>query len=158
MISSIKNHLAFGNGIEDFSVKDNSQDFQFNVSKEIQSRRGRQIFCINDKTTKQTKNDTRNVIVALCIFFDDFDPSVSISRSNRNEIFVLMVSIVSENAYNLEFGSTYIISLGQKGADHGPVFQRFLNEIKYLQDTGISLTYLGILGKEKMVSVKASIF
>ena len=69
------------------------------------------------------------VIIPFSLFSDDFDPTVSIVTANRKGIWIYTCSFKSQDEFDNEISKTYILAMGNKGANHQPILKKIENEI-----------------------------
>ena len=88
------------------------------------------------QTTRLAKKTTRYVDLDLIEWSDDFEPRNSVKRG-RGSIWVKVVSVVAPvGSKNLE-RNTFLIAVGEKGADHSVVEQKFAEELQTLRTSGV---------------------
>ena len=79
------------------------------------------------------------------MFSDDFDPSTSLVKANRREIWVYSCTFKKIVKDSTEVSSTYILSIGNKGADHQPVLSFIEREINEVRSGSKEMSYHGTL-------------
>ena len=64
------------------------------------------------------------MIVSFSLFSDDFDLTVSIVTANRKGIWIYTCSFKSQDEFDNEILKTYILVMGNKGANHQHILKK----------------------------------
>jgi len=80
-------------------------------------------------STKGVDDYKPMMIIPFVLFSDDFDPTVSIVTANRKGVWIYTCSFKSQDPFDNERSKTYILAMGNKGADHQPILKKIEKEI-----------------------------
>ena len=86
-------------------------------------------------------------LLPIVLFTDDFDPSVSLVKSNKKSIWMYSLTFKSQKVSVTPISNTYILAIGNKGSDHIPVLTHIEKELNMIRDGGLRQIYHGSLQK-----------
>ena len=134
LLSCLEHFLAIGKGSNNYyeTVPGNEYDDNASTPFPKPSRRVYEIKA-NSKKRIPSTNQLPVFCSSFVTFHDDFDPTVSIVKANRNGVWDYHLQFdVGYDAH--EFSNTYVLSLGPKGEDHDDVMQTIQSEINILSE------------------------
>ena len=134
----INHFLLFGgSGVSSAHINDYDS-----ISSIIHSKRCVELM----KNSSLSIQDISNAIfLPFVMFSDDFDPSASLVKANRRGIWIYSCTFKNIAKDLKEVSSTYILSIGNKGADHQPVLSLIEREINEVRSGGMEMSYHGTL-------------
>lgn len=96
-------------------------------------------------------NDSDETIHIMIVrWSDDFEPN-NIKKNKGNSVWTMTITIIGSESNQHNEKNTYIVAIGHKGADHGLVERRFLEDIRNINENNQKYY---VASSKKIVSVK----
>ena len=151
LLDCLKVFFAFGKGIKRLGPIETLQSTSISELDQCQRvvENSRNAFDLLVENGEKTAQPFETIVTSFTVFSDDFDPTVSLVKANKNGIWVLQVTFLIDKPDHHEFNNTYVISLAPKGSDHSVVLRSFEEDINMLRSGRCPLIYHG--GLQKMV-------
>ena len=99
-----------------------------------------------NRVLSDPKNIDMALILPVVLFSDDFDPSISLVKANKQSIWMYSLSFKSQRK-TTAISHTYILSIGNKGSDHCPVLQKIEAEMEQVRNGSLGRMFHGALCK-----------
>ena len=140
--------LANGNSICD--LKKCSKEFNENNVRHISDSKHVKII-INEIPESHCDTDNETIHVMIVRWSDDFEPN-NIKKNKGNSIWTMTVTIIGTDNNHQSADNTYIIAIGHKEADHTPIEERFLRDLRNINMNEKNKYYVAY--NRKIVNVK----
>lgn len=101
------------------------------------------IHLTNEASRNLLPNKSNINILPFVIFSDDFDPSASLVKANRRGIWLYSCTFKNQLNNGNEISTTYVLSIGNKGANHTQVLTLIEEEINEVRQGMINECFHG---------------